>query len=270
VVGLEERAVGGRRALVRGFVPLRRATPRRLARLALISKRHGRTVAGLVAAAAIRDGRAVALEDDDGALTYEQLDTRAATVAGELHRRGVLHAGHRVGVLCHNGRGLVVTMLAASRLGADVVMLAPTADGAAVAAALHEEHLHVVAADETFVETLAAARFRGTTILTDRSAPGQLNVRDLALLPQAEAPLPDRPGRILLRSTSDGDNRTGEIEPLGAHRLSIPRGSSVLILAPLARRIGLQAWAAAVVQECPTVLTPTADGAATAALTIPG
>lgn len=268
MVGPGEREDAGRVALVRGLVPPRRATPRRLARLALISRRQGRTIAGLVAAAAIRDGRAVALVDDDGALTYEQLETRAATVAGELHGRGVLHAGHRIGVLCRNGRGLVVTMVAASHLGADVVMLTPTADGTSLAAQLRDEHLHVVAADEAFVDTLAAARFRGTTILADRSAPGQLNVRDLELLPQAALPRPDRPGRILIATDSDRGDGTTEIGPLGAHRLPILRGSSVLILAPLTQQTGLQAWAAAVVQECPALLTPTADGAETAALTI--
>lgn len=256
--------------LVRGLVPLRRATPRRLARLARIAVTHGRTVAGLAAAAAIRDGRAVGLVDGDGALTYDQLDRRAATVAGELHGRGVLHAGHHVGVLCRNGRGLIVAVLAASRLGADIVLLSPDIDSASLAAALREEDLHVVVHDEEFTGALAAARFRGTSIVADRSTPAQLNVRDLELLPQATAPLPDRPGRIVVRTRPPGWDVTAsqpmsvrtEIAPdVLARRLPVERGSRVLILAPLAEPEGLASWAAAMVQECPVIVAGGADAA---------
>ncbi|MDQ3468653.1 MAG: hypothetical protein M3487_02590, partial [Actinomycetota bacterium] len=45
--------------------------------------------------------------------------------------------------------------------------------------------------------------------------------------------------------------------------LPVRRGSPVLIMAPLAQPTGLAAWAAAVVQECPTVLTAR-DGATAA------
>jgi hypothetical protein len=49
--------------LARGLVPLRRATPRRLVRMAQSLSDHGLTLAGLTRVASIRDGRDVVLVD---------------------------------------------------------------------------------------------------------------------------------------------------------------------------------------------------------------
>jgi acyl-CoA synthetase (AMP-forming)/AMP-acid ligase II len=82
----------------------------------------GTTPAGGYAAQAARDPSRVALVDDDGALTYGEVDRRTTAMAYGLREAGIAE-GDAVGVLAANGRGFVETVAALGKAGAHAVLL---------------------------------------------------------------------------------------------------------------------------------------------------
>jgi fatty-acyl-CoA synthase len=65
-------------------------------------------------------GDAVGLYDDFGALPFNELRDQSDALAVALGERGVA-AGQKVGVLARNHRGLVLSTVALSKLGADII-----------------------------------------------------------------------------------------------------------------------------------------------------
>lgn len=96
--------------------------PDRLVGMALAVARWGITPATGYAAGAARTPDRSALVDDDGALTFREVDRRSDRIAGELRRRGV-QDGDAVGLLARNGRGFVESVVALAKCGADVLYL---------------------------------------------------------------------------------------------------------------------------------------------------
>lgn len=264
--------VGGATRLTRGLVPWRRATPRRLTRIARDVSTHWLTLAGLARVAAIRNGPDVVVIDGAGPVTAEQLDRWSATVAGELVHRGIIVPGGKLGVLCRNGRGLVVAVIAATRLGADAVVLHPGFESSQLAELLRVEDLRAVVHDEEFGDVLAAARYRGTSILADTTAPGVHSLRSMQALPQAELARPSRPGRVVVVTAGLSGRprvarRVGTSANAGiplttlVRRLDLPRGAPMLIMAPLQQAFGLQFFALALGLGCPAVIVDRPDAA---------
>ena len=106
-----------------GLVRLGRAIP--LVRLSTyrIIRRDGLTVSALVSIAAVKNPTGVALIDDDGPVTYAELDRLADARAYELAPNA------RYAVAQPNHRSLVIAICAALRVHADVVLLDPTVPG---------------------------------------------------------------------------------------------------------------------------------------------
>ncbi len=96
--------------------------PDRLLGIGLAAARWGISPATGYAAGASRHPDRLALVDDDGALTWREVDLRTDRLAGALRARGVLE-GTSVGVLARNGRGFVETVVAVAKCGADVLYL---------------------------------------------------------------------------------------------------------------------------------------------------
>jgi fatty-acyl-CoA synthase len=96
--------------------------PDRLLGTVLALARWGITPATGVAANAARYPSRRALVDDEGTLTWRQLDARTDRQAGALRARGIV-PGTAVGVLARNGRGFVEAVVALSKCGADVLYL---------------------------------------------------------------------------------------------------------------------------------------------------
>jgi acyl-CoA synthetase (AMP-forming)/AMP-acid ligase II len=95
--------------------------PHRSLRILRVFERHG-LLAGAIAAAAIRDGDRVGLIDELGELTYRQLDQRSNALANAWRERG-LEAGEGVAIIVRNHRGFVVSLFAAAKCGARIVLL---------------------------------------------------------------------------------------------------------------------------------------------------
>ncbi len=94
--------------------------------------------------------------DELGTISFEELDSGAAPLAGALHQHFDLGAGRRVAVMCRNHRGFVQATAAASRLGCDLVPLNTDFAGPQLADVLLREG--VTAAD---VRRGVRARIRG-------------------------------------------------------------------------------------------------------------
>jgi len=139
------RALQAMAALARAGLRIERPDrlPRALAALVLT----GPTMAGGVAAAAARYPRAAAVADDDGELTYAALWQRSDAVARSL-RDGGVGVGATIGLLHRNHRGFVVSLLAAAKLGADIVYLNTGFAGPQLADVVTNEGIDVVLHDD--------------------------------------------------------------------------------------------------------------------------
>lgn len=88
--------------------------------------RHCRgSLAFLAEVATLRAGDRLALVDDDGALSYRELRVQYEALAAELLAHGLAGPGRQLAIVAHNHRRWVVALLAASRTGADVVLINP-------------------------------------------------------------------------------------------------------------------------------------------------
>ena len=130
--------------------------PDRLLGMALSVARWGLTPATGYAAGASRHPDRVALIDDEGPLTYREIDQRTDRLAGELRARGV-YERDSVGLLARNGRGFVEASVAISKAGADVLYLNTGSAGGQLAEVLHREGARAVLHDEEFTGLLAPA-----------------------------------------------------------------------------------------------------------------
>ncbi|WP_190818115.1 AMP-binding protein [Saccharopolyspora pogona] len=98
--------------------PLR---PDKLLRIVLAWRRWGITPPLGFAVGAVRHADRPAVIDERGALSYAELSQRTTRLANGLRIR--VPRGTRIGVLCHNHHGPIETIVAAAKLGIDVVLL---------------------------------------------------------------------------------------------------------------------------------------------------
>ncbi len=126
--------------------------------------RWGPGIAAAVAAAAWRYPFRPAVIDDDGKVTYRELDQLATRLSAGLRRA---RAGGSVGILCRNHRGFVIAQVAAERAGRDVVLLSTALPAAAMQTVLDREDPAVIFADREFEGLLSGL---GLPILTAEDA----------------------------------------------------------------------------------------------------
>lgn len=145
--------------------------PRRTLRQLRTLRRWGTTLAGLAAAAAARSPSRPALIDDEGVLTFAELDERAARLAAALPLQG---PRPRVGVLCRNHRGMVETLVACSRRGAEVVLLNTGFGTGQLNAVLGELRPALIVADAEFAPLLRGVpvALRRNVLWADRRPAG--------------------------------------------------------------------------------------------------
>ena len=109
------------RVLYRAGV-LKPIRPDKTMRIVRAAKGWGRSPAMGFIALAIRQPDTVAVIDDDGSATFDEVNRRSNALARGLREAGV-SAGDVVGVLCRNHRGFVETILACCKVGANTVLL---------------------------------------------------------------------------------------------------------------------------------------------------
>jgi acyl-CoA synthetase (AMP-forming)/AMP-acid ligase II len=104
----------------RGF--FRPVRPDRLVRAGIGLVRWGTTIAAAFVTHGADAPNQIAIADDEGELTYCELDARTNALARGLTQRGVQEEDS-IAVLCRNGRGFLETVIAGSKVGADILLL---------------------------------------------------------------------------------------------------------------------------------------------------
>ena len=259
---IADRAAAGLRTLARTGL-LRPVRPDRIMRASLASARFGATPASVAAAAAALHGGRPAVIDEFGTLTFSELDLQSRAVAAAMHDHFDLGCGARVAIMCRNHRGFVQAVLAATRLGCDVVPLNSDFAGPQLADVLAREGITAAVHDEEFGRLFDAATFERTRIVAWHDAPaGGPTLETLIELGLGhEAPPPRDHGRlVLLTSGTTGtpkgatrNIRARSLAPLAAAGLldlgrikQVPRsGDPFIVGPPLFHLYGMIALAAA-------------------------
>ncbi|SDL63835.1 Acyl-CoA synthetase (AMP-forming)/AMP-acid ligase II [Nonomuraea maritima] len=231
---------------------LRPEPPDVLARVVEAYRHFHASLATGVAVAAARWPERPAVLDEDGTLTFAELDARAAAVAAALRARFGAAPGTTVAVMWPNHRDFVVATAAVSRLGADLLLLNTGLAGPRLTDILRREDVDVLIADPD----LPRVAFDGPCV-------GDLD--ELAREGGPSGPHPSSPGRLVLLTSGTTGTPKGAprrpalgalAEPFVSMLATVPvrGGEPMLIAPPLFHGLGLLWYAAALVLGCPVVL----------------
>ncbi|AGB20621.1 acyl-CoA synthetase (AMP-forming)/AMP-acid ligase II [Mycobacterium sp. JS623] len=140
-------------ARARLLAPMR---PDKYLRIAAAMQRENMGITSGFAAAAQRCPDRPGLIDELGALTWREIDQRADALAAAL--QALPGAAPKVlGLMARNHRGFVESLIAANRVGADVLLLNTSFAGPALAEVVSREDVDTVIYDEEFTETVDRA-----------------------------------------------------------------------------------------------------------------
>jgi acyl-CoA synthetase (AMP-forming)/AMP-acid ligase II len=130
--------------------------PDKYLRIAAAMRREGMSVTSGFASAAQRCPDRPGLVDDLGTLTWRQLDRGCDAFAAALQ---ALPGGspRAIGIMCRNHRGFIEALVAANRIGADLLLLNTSFAGPALAEVVQREDVDAVVYDEEFSATVNRA-----------------------------------------------------------------------------------------------------------------
>ncbi|OBI99897.1 acyl-CoA synthetase [Mycobacterium alsense] len=244
--------------------------PDRYLKMAAAMRREGMGITVGFASAAQRCPDRPALVDELGALTWRQLDERINALAAALQSLPGGQAGtpRVIGIMCRNHRGFVESLVGASRIGADVVLLNTSFAGPALADVVNREGVDAVIYDEEFTATVDRAfadKPDATRIVAWTDGRHPLTVEKLIADHPGERPR--RAGRksrmILLTSgttgTPKGANQTGGNAGVGTLKAILDRTpwraeETIVIVAPMFHAWGFSQLVFAASMAC-TVVT---------------
>ncbi|TMR03800.1 hypothetical protein ETD83_09770 [Actinomadura soli] len=234
---------------VRDVGVMRPVRPDRAVRLPLAYLRFGPVPATVGAMAALRFPGRTALIDERGTLSYRELERRAAALATALRDRA---GGDRVGVLCRNHRGFIETVLAASRLGNDVVLLNTDFSAAQLGRVAEREGIGLLVHDEEFGSTVDGSGFPGRRLLawTDGEPDDASETIDALMADTESEPIaPARTSRIIVMTSGTTGTPKGARHDLSissllpvalSHLMRVPvrSGAPIVIAPPLFHILG--------------------------------
>ncbi len=225
--------------------------PSRAIRSMGVMRRWGLTPAAAYGSVAARYPARVALVDERGVLTFEQLDRRTNALARGLERAGVAE-GDGVAIMARNHRGFIEATAAVSKLGAGALYLNTAFAGPQIADVIAREDPVAVIYDEEFTGLVGDCARGRTRVLswTDADVDGARGEGDgvprLDELIEGndDGPLepPDDPGRtVILTSGTTGTpkgaarRQPDSIEPIASLFSKIPfrARETTMIAAPL-------------------------------------
>jgi fatty-acyl-CoA synthase len=219
---------------------LRPSRPDRALRAIRGLRQFGPTMAAGVAGGAARFPGAPAVIDDEGILTFAELERRTNALARGLAGHG-LTEGRTLAIMCRNHRGFVELAGACSKLGVHVVLLNTAFAGPQVAEVVAREGADGLVYDREFAATVAEARGERVCLVADAVANADANgasALDTSLAEliatRVDSPLP--PPAVAGRAVILTSGTTGT--PKGANR---PAPSSMGPMAALLSAIPLRA-----------------------------
>ncbi len=132
--------------------------PDRYLKMAAAMRREGMGITVGFASAAQRCPDRPGLVDELGTLTWRQLDERIDALAAALQALpGQAGTPRVIGIMCRNHRGFVEALVAANRIGSDVLLLNTSFAGPALADVVNREGVDTVIYDEEFTATVDRA-----------------------------------------------------------------------------------------------------------------
>ena len=212
---------------------LRPSRPDRAMRAVIGLHRFGPTMAAGVVGGAARFPGAPAVIDDEGALTFGQLERRTNALARGLAGHG-LTEGRTLAVMCRNHRGFIELAAACSKLGVHVVLLNTGFAGPQVAEVVDREGADGLVFDREFAATVREARGRRVCFVADADPGGEDTSLAELIATRVTTPLP--PPSVAGRAIILTSGTTGT--PKGANR---PAPSSMGPMAALLSAIPLRA-----------------------------
>jgi acyl-CoA synthetase (AMP-forming)/AMP-acid ligase II len=133
------------------------ARPDQLVRMGMALARWGFTPATGWGVGAARWPNEKAIVDDDGSLTFAEIDEQSSAIATALAEKGVKE-GAAVGVLMRNTRWMPLTLSALAKVGADAILLNTGFGAPQIADVCEREEAKAVIYDAEFDELFAEAK----------------------------------------------------------------------------------------------------------------
>jgi fatty-acyl-CoA synthase len=223
---------------------LRPERPDKLARVGLTLLRWGPTPASGYAISALRTPERPAIHDDRGTITFAQLQGQTNALAHSLRELGV-REGDSIAIFCRDHRGFVEAAVAASKLGATLLLLNTSFAGRQIAEVCEAENPRVLIYDEEFSELCAAAAVGRTSVIAwqDSPHPGHPTIDELIDRGSTASLSPprDRGRVVILTSGTTGTPRGASrrqprsLDPAAAFfsRIPLRARETTLIAAPL-------------------------------------
>jgi acyl-CoA synthetase (AMP-forming)/AMP-acid ligase II len=213
-------------------------TPAAAVRLIREVYRGGTNLCTLPAIAAARFPERTAIIDDDGALSYRELQRKSEALAHELVDAGA-GPGEAVGIMCRNGRDFTAAVFATAMVGADVVLVNTEFRSTALAGALSTHQVITMLCDNEF-----AVQIRDAAPSVQVIEPASVETT-----PGKSRPKVESAGRIVLLTSGTtgipkGAPRTPRISTgLGAgvtilERTGLRSGSRIALATPMFHGLG--------------------------------
>ena len=188
--------------------------PDKYLRIVGVARREGLAVTSGFGMSAQRCPDRPALIDELGSLTYRELDQRANALTAALQG---LPGGtpEVVAIMARNHRGFVEALIAANRIGADVLLLNTSFAGPALADVVNREGADVVIYDEEFTESVDRALADKSDTLrvvawTDHPDNHDVTVEELINAHLGQRPVKtDRKGKMILLTSGTTGNPKG-------------------------------------------------------------
>ena len=250
--------------------------PDKLVRIGMTMLRWGPTPASGYAISAMRTPQRPAIHDERGTITFAELAKQTNALAHGLRELGV-GEGDAIAILCRDHRGFIESSVAASKLGATLLLLNTSFAGRQIAEVCASENPRVLIYDEEFSGLCAEAAAGRTSLIAwqDSPAPAHTTLEQLiaAGSTQPLSPPRDRGRVVILTSGTTGAPKGASrhqprtLDPAAAlfSRLPLRSRETTLIAAPLFHSWGYAHFTLALALSSTLVLQRRFDPEATLA-----
>jgi len=257
---------------------IRPVRPDKLLRIGMALYRFGPTPAAGYSSAAIRNPHDVAIVDELGTVTFEEVHLRTNALAHALSDAGI-GEGDGVAIMCRNHRGFVDVTVACSKLGAHALYLNTAFAGPQIEDVVQREGPRAIVFDEEFRGLIGKAGVRRKRFVAwhDEESGDDPTLDELIAAGDPDDVVPPaEPGRVVILTsgttgTPKGASRSQPetLDPAAALLSRIPLRSreTTMIAAPLFHSWGFAHFTLGMALTSTLVLKRKFDPEATLSLT---